>query len=54
MKVTVGVENESSLKSLSDVGECDGKSLDGAVRILEVQSVGVVVDASELHHLYNR
>jgi len=40
-----------SLESLSDVGKSDGECLDGTVRVLKVQSVRVVVDASELHHL---
>ena len=39
------------LQSLRDVCQRDPERLDGRERVLEVQRVRVVVDATELHHL---
>lgn len=42
-----------SFESLRDVRKGDGEGLEGCEWVLEVQRVGVSVDASELHHLYS-
>jgi len=40
-----------SFESLCDIGERHGEGLNGRERVLKVQSVGVRVDSTELHHL---
>ena len=39
------------LEALCDVGQSNGEGLDSGERVLEVQCVCVVVDATKLHYL---
>ena len=42
---------KSLLEPLSNVGQGDSEGLNGREWVLEIQRVGIMIDAAELHHL---
>lgn len=42
------------LQSLRDIGQSHCERLHSGERILEIQSISVAVDSSELHHLFEK